>query len=87
MANVYVVEKDIFFGNKRGGFSLDDIKIFSNKEKAIEFVEKEIKDVKPKFDKYDYQYDMCKDMLIYSQNECNENGVKHTFRIFKNKIN
>lgn len=96
MANVYVVEKDVFFkndtiGETKGISSIDDINCFSNKEKAIEFVEQEVKKLQsqgePKFDKYDYLYDMNIDMVSYAQNEFNVIGVKRKYRIIKKKIN
>ena len=95
MANVYIVEKEVFFKNElvgevKGISAINDISCFSNKEKAIEFVEKEIKKYQlqnePKFDKYDYLYDMNIDMVSYAQNDFNVIGVKRTYRIIKKKI-
>lgn len=96
MANVYVVEKEVFFKNEsvgevKGISAINDITCFSNKEKAIEFVEKEIKKYylqnEPKFDKYDYTYDMNIDLISFCQNDFNVIGVKRKYRIIKKKIN
>ena len=95
MANVYIVEKEVFFKNEsvgevKGISSINDISCFSNKEKAIESVEKQIKAYQlqnePKFDKYDYTYDMNIDMVIYAQNDFNVIGVKRKYRIIKKRI-
>lgn len=91
MANVYVVTYNLTFKNGEntsyGAVGVGDIFTFSNKEKAIKFVEDKIEEEKnskfgcPKYDKYDYVT-----FLSYSQNEFNSIGIKHTWLITKSKI-
>ena len=95
MGNVYVVTYNCTFKcdtlngvhTSYGAVGVGDIFTFSNKEKAIKFVEDKIEEEKkskfgcPKYDKYDYVA-----FLSYSQNEYNSNGIKHTWLITKSKI-
>jgi hypothetical protein len=96
MANVYVVTYNCTFKcdtlngvhTSYGAVGVGDIFTFSNKEKAIKFVEDKIKEEEnskfgcPKYDRYDYN-----DMWVFSQNEFNSNNTKHEWLIIKTKIN
>jgi hypothetical protein len=96
MANVYVVtynhtfKYDTLVGEQTslGRVGKGDIFTFSNKEKAIKFVEDKIKEEEnskfgcPKYVRYDYN-----DMWVFSQNEFNSNNTKHEWLIIKSKIN
>lgn len=96
MANVYIVVRKLQFKTdtlvgahiSMGDVGKNDVFSFSNKDKAIEFVlgkieeEKESKFGCPKYNKYDFG-----DRISYSQNEWNDNNIKHKWDIFKVKIN
>ena len=98
MANVVIVTKHLFM-NENGvdyalGMSASDILTFSNMEKAIDYVEEQIKIAyadEPKFDRYDWNKEDCmyqgvSQMVSYSQYSYNNRGIRTAFRIVKQKI-
>ena len=98
MANVVIVTKHLFM-NENGvdyalGMSASDILAFSNMEKAIDYVEEQIKVAyadEPKFDRFDYGKEDCKyqgvsQMICFTQYTYNKNNIRHAFRIVKRKI-
>lgn len=99
MANVVIVSKHMLYYNNdctdtSFAVPVSDILAFSNMEKAIEYVEKQIKEVyfdEPKFDRFDYSdveciYQGVREMIVFSQHLYNQNGIRHAFRIVKQKI-
>ena len=98
MANVVIVTKHLFM-NENGvdyalGMSASDFNAFSNMDKAIEFVEEQIKYLyadEPNFDRYDWDKEDCmyqgvSQMVSYSQYSYNNRGIRTAFRIVKRKI-
>lgn len=100
MKNVVIVSKHLFYNNNGVdvpmGMSPSDFIVFSNMQKAEEFVEEQIKIYltecdEPKFDKYVYKMEDCiyqdvKAMISYSQMGYNKNGVRKAFRISKKVV-
>ena len=102
MKNVVIVSKHLFYNNNGVdapmGMSASDIIVFSNMQKAEEFVEEQISlyytaNVAPKlaFDKYVYEMEDCicqgaKAMISYSQMGYDKNGVRRAFRIVKREV-
>ena len=98
MANVVIVTKHLFM-NENGvnyalGMSASDFNVFSNMEKAVEFVEEQIKYLyadEAKFDVYNYTKSECvcqdvSEMIVYSQQLYNKDNIRHSYRIMKKKI-
>lgn len=98
MANVVIVSKHLFMNENNidyaMGLSASDIIAFSNMDKAIDYVEEQIRMgfvEEGKFDRFDYSKEECmyqgvSAMVIYSQHTYNKNGIRHAFRIVKQKI-
>lgn len=100
MKNVVIVSKHLFYNNNGVdvpmGMTPSDIIVFSNMQKAEEFVEEQIsmygaENDEPKFDKYVYEKGDCiyqdvKEMISYSQMGYNKNGVRRAFRIAKKVV-
>ena len=102
MKNVVIVSKHLFYNNNGVdapmGMSASDIIVFSNMQKAEEFVEEQISlyytaNDAPKlaFDKYVYEMADCicqgaKTMISYSQMGYDKNGVRRAFRIVKREV-
>jgi hypothetical protein len=98
MANVVIVTKHLFM-NENGvdyalGMSASDILPFSNMEKAVDYVEEQIKVAyadEPNFDRYDWSKEECmyqgvSQMVSFSQYSYNNRGIRTAFRIVKRKI-
>ena len=98
MANVVIVSKHLFY-NHSGidiamGSSASDFNVFSNMEKAVEFVEEQIKHLyanEAKFDVYKYTKNECicqgvSEMIVYGQHLYNKDNIRHSYRIMKKKI-
>ena len=98
MANVVIVSKHLFYNNSGIDTSMvlssSDIIPFSNMQKAIEFVEEQIKYVyatEEKFERYEYTKEECKyndaiEIITYSQQTYNKRNIRHSYRIMKKKI-
>lgn len=100
MKNVVIVSKHLFYNNNgvdvNMGMTASDIVVFSNMQKAEEFVEEQISmysanDDALKFDKYIYEMGDCiyqdvKEMISYSQMGYDKNGVRRAFRIAKKVV-
>ena len=100
MKNVVIVSKHLFYNNNgvdvNMGMTASDIMVFSNIQKAEEFVEEQIlmysaNDDTLKFDKYVYEmadciYQGAKAMISYSQMGYDKNGVRRAFRIVKREV-
>lgn len=98
MANVVIVSKHIFYNNSgidiAMGSSASDFNAFTNMDKAVEFVEEQIKYLyadEAKFDIYNYTKSECvcqgvSEMIVYSQQLYNKDNIRHSYRIMKKKI-
>ena len=98
MANVVIVSKHLFYNNSgidiAMGSSASDFNVFSNMNKAVEFVEEQIKYLyadETKFDVYNFSKNECicqgvSEMIVYSQQLYNQDNIRHAYRIIKKKI-
>ena len=98
MANVIIVSKHFFYNHSGTdiamGSSASDFNAFSNMEKAVEFVEEQIKYLyadEAKFEVYNYTKNECvyqgvSEMIVYSQRLYNKDNIRHSYRIMKKKI-
>lgn len=103
MANVFIVTEHLFYNQNGIGdipfaMSVTDISTFTNKDKALEYVETLIQEkladspfVEPKFDRYEYTKEDARnfgveEIIVYSQSTYNSNNVRKSYRIVKQKI-
>ena len=98
MANVVIVSKHLFM-NENGidyamGMSASDIVTFSNMDKALDYVDLQIRFVdvdEPKYDRFEYSKEECNyqgvsAMIVFTQNTYNKNGIRHAYRIVKQRV-
>lgn len=103
MANVYVVTTKRFFTiggvEYSGAVDFTDIRTFSNADKAEEYAQKLIDNIKnvypndcPKFEVYGYtkeemkNYYIYKEYKVYAQNTPNKQGIRYGIMIAKQKV-